>query len=172
MGFSIYYRSTRPVSPALAGAVVRAALEMCRGRSWLGCEPVTFFPEMQDGHLMGGSKPNFLPHPRDHASAALSGLPDGTTRDLLDILCRLSREHRIDWELSHDHSGGPVGYIRSGVCDDEVTDQMNALACLGEFLEGLTDDESQFDDFPPPAPCGNDEDEDDRPYILPFRPRQ
>lgn len=176
MGFSIYYRSTRPVSPARADAVAEAALDLCRGRSWLGCEPVGFFPETGDGHLMGGSKPNFQPHPDDAASAR-SGLPDGTTRDLIDILCRLSRDHQVDWELMHDHSDGPVGYIRRGVCDDEVLALAEGVAGLGDILEGLMDDfEPQIDGFPSPATGSGERDEDDEdddggPSILPFRPK-
>lgn len=98
MGFTVYYRSTHPVSSAEVDAVKKSALDLSRGRTWLGCEPVYFF-DSDDGHLMGGSKPNFQPDPGDAAAAAREGLPDGATRDMLDILCRLSRDHGIDWEL-------------------------------------------------------------------------
>ena len=132
MGFAFYYRSTGPVSPDTAAAVERAAGEMCRGRSWLMCEPVHFVPGGSDGHLLGASKPNFDPHPADAAAAA--GRPDGTTRDALNILCRLSREFGVDWEVGHDHSGGPVGHIRSGVCDAQVASHLEAFAHLGDLL--------------------------------------
>src|SRR3954454_8911684 len=100
MGFTVYYRSTRPVGKAESDAIRQAAHEANAGRTWLGCEPVHFFDPDEQGHLVGGSKPNFLPHPDDVASAAAAGgRPNGTTRDLLDVLCRLSRDHRIDWEL-------------------------------------------------------------------------
>src|SRR2546426_11760610 len=131
MGFKIYYRSTRPVAPTEADAIRQAARAANEGRTWLGCEPVHFSPS-DDGYLLGGSKPNFQPHPDDAAAAAREGLPDGTPRDMLDILCRLSRDHDVDWEISHDHSDGPVGYIRGGVCDDEVLLQVHALANLGD----------------------------------------
>jgi hypothetical protein len=106
-------------------------------RTWLSCEPVHFFPGDNDGHLFGGSKPNFMPHPDDAASAVQSGLPDGTTRDMLDILCRLSRDHAVDCEISHDDSGGPVGYIRSGICDEEVLAQIEAFADVADILGEL-----------------------------------
>lgn len=134
MGFSIHYRSTRPVSPAETEAINRAAQEACQGRTWLSCEPVRFYSGDEDGHLIGGSKPNFRPHPDDVASAARQGLPDGSARDMLDVLCRLSREHGIDWEISHDYSGGPVGSIRAGLCDDGVLSQVEAIADLGDIL--------------------------------------
>jgi hypothetical protein len=142
MGFTIYYRSTQPVSPAEAEAVREAASAASAGRSWLGCEPVCFFGDPDDGHLLGGSKPNFMPHPDDAASAARSGLPDGTTRDLVEILCLLSREHGIDWALSHDHDPGPIGFIRAGVCDDDALAQIEAFAALGDVLAEL--DEGDF----------------------------
>ena len=68
MGFSIHYRSTRPVGDAEADAIRQAAGEANAGRTWLSCEPVHFFAESEDGCLVGGSKPNFLPHPDDAAA--------------------------------------------------------------------------------------------------------
>jgi hypothetical protein len=177
MGFSVYYRSTRPVSPAEIDAIDQAADRLCRGRTWLGCEPVGFHPQ-DDGHLFGGSKPNFQPHPDDVASASREGLPDGTTRDLLDVLCQLSRDHGVDWEISHDHSDGPIGYIRGGVCDGEVERQVGALADLGDILgELMADAENEPGGFPPSASRGGeiefdrDDDDDDGLSILPFRPK-
>lgn len=140
MGFTIYYRSTRPVSPTEAGAIAGAADAACRGRTWLSCEPVSFFPRQEDGHLVGGSKPNFEPAPADAAAAAGEGLPDGTARDLLGVLCQLSRDQGIDWEISHDHSGGPIGLIRAGVCDEEAATHLEAFADLGDILSGDLDD--------------------------------
>src|SRR4051794_1575394 len=113
MGFTVYYRSMRPLAPAEADAVRGAARAANEGRAWLGCEPVHFFPGDDAGHLLGGSKPNFQPHPDDAAAAARQRLPDGNTRDMLDVLCRLSREHGVDWTLGHDHDPD-IGSIRAG----------------------------------------------------------
>ena len=140
MGFTVYYRSTRPVAPAEADAIRQAARVATENRTWLGCEPVHFFPGDDSGHLIGGSKPNFQPHPDDAAAAARSGLSDGTTRDMLDVLCRLSRHHGIDWELSHDHDPA-IGFIRSGIYDDSALDQIEAFADLGDILGELGLDE-------------------------------
>jgi hypothetical protein len=134
MGFTVYYRSTRPVEATQAAAIRSAAGRLCEGRTWLHCEPIHLFPDLGDGRLFGGSKPNFLPDPRDEASATASGLPDGTLRDVLDILERLSRDHVLDWEISHDESGGPVGYIRGGVCDDEARSLIQTLDDLAMTL--------------------------------------
>jgi hypothetical protein len=143
MGMAVYYRSTCPVDPGRAEAVARAASELCRGRTWLHCEPVSFFPGSADGHLLGGSKPNFLPHLADAESAGRSGSPDGTARDLLDVLSQLSRDHAVDWEISHDYSDGPIGFIRGGVCEEGILSQIELFADLAdglsEDLEGLAE---------------------------------
>ena len=136
MGFAVYYRSTRPVSQPQRDAIRAAARAAVEGRTWLGCEPVVF-ASTEDGHLLGGSKPNFMPHPDDAAAAAREGLPDGTTRDMIDILCRLSRDHGVDWEISHDDSGGPIGYIRGGVCDADALARIEAFDDLGDILREL-----------------------------------
>jgi hypothetical protein len=112
-----------------------------------------------------------MPHPDDVASAAEEGLPDGTTRDLLDILCQLSREHRIDWEISDDCSGGPIGYIRKGIADEPIVVQMEAFADL--ISEGpMAEFETKSCIFPPSATPAEEEmnADDDEPPNLPFRP--
>jgi len=137
MGFTVYYRSTEPVAQEERDAIQKAASAANRARTWLSCEPVHFFADSEDGHLLGGSKPNIMPHPNDVAAAAQVDLPDGTTRDMLEILCQLSRDHAVNWEISHDESDGPVGYILAGVCDEEVSVQIGALAHMGDILGEL-----------------------------------
>jgi hypothetical protein len=161
MGFAICYRSTRPVNPAKAAAIEEAASILCHGHTWLSCEPVDVQRE-EDGHLSGFSKPRLMP-------------PDGTTRDLLDILCQLSRKHGVDWEISHDYSGGPVGHIRKGIADGQIVGQMEALADI-DFFEGqAADPETRPGIFPPPASRRaedkTNDDDDGGPMILPFRPK-
>jgi hypothetical protein len=168
MGFSIYYRSTRPVSDEEAESLRDAAELATAGRTWLSCEPVHFYeaqPE-DDGRLCGGSKPNFSPHPDDAASAALSGLPDGDIGDLLEVLCDLSRDHQVDWEVRHDHLPEPAGYIRNGVCDPELLETAAILGdiagIISEFEHGEpSDDELDADDR-------NHDDDDEGPRILRF----
>lgn len=140
MGFAIYYRSTRTVSPTEATAISQAAEDACRGLAWLKCEPV-HFSYGADGHLFGGSKPNFHPDPDDVASAAREGLPHGDVRDMLDVLCRLSGDHGFDWEISHDHSSGPIGLIRGGECDGDVLSQIEAFADVADYLGSLSEEE-------------------------------
>jgi hypothetical protein len=51
------------------------------------------------------------------------------------------RAYRVDWEISHDHSGDPVGFVRGGESDEEVLSQMEAFADLGDILRDLGQDE-------------------------------
>jgi hypothetical protein len=142
MGFSIYYRSTRPIEPAEVASIEHHAAQLCAGRSWLHCEPVGFVAG-DDGHLLGGSKPNFLPDQGDAEAARKSGLPDGTIHDMLDVLAKLSIDHGIDWEISHDGSNGPIGRVHDGVCDPDVVSQIEAFEDLADIL---TEDFDEHED--------------------------
>jgi hypothetical protein len=128
MGFTIYYTSTRSITPQEAEAIRMAVQKECEGRSWFSCEPPGFFPDLQDGRLIGGSKPNFRPHPDDKRAAESCGLPDGSLGDLLDILALLSREYAVDWELAHDY--GPIGFIRVGIVDPRALAQIEAISAV------------------------------------------
>ncbi len=132
MGISIGYSFTAPVTADTAAAVLEATDALGNDRAWLSCEPP--FLNNDDGVLCGFSKPNFTPHPDDAPSAASEGLPDGALSDLLEILCELSRQFDVDWEISHDYTDGPVGFIRRGVVDDEVRTQCDAFSELAENL--------------------------------------
>ena len=181
MGFTIFYRSTRPLAKSELQALRTAESTASERRTWLSCEPLNFFPDDDGGHLIGGSKPNFTPHADDVAAAAREGLPDGTARDLLEILCELSREHGVDWEISHDYSDGPIGFVRGGVCDGDVLTQIDAFADLGDALGELTgefDDESEAlfsslrdDEIEEQSDDDDLDDQGDGPSILSFRPK-
>lgn len=173
MGFEFYYRSTRPVMPAEALTIKQAADELIRGHTWLSCEPLILSSCKEDGHLEGGSKPTFQPHPDDAASAAKEGLPDGTILDLINILRQLSESHDIDWEISHDYSEGPIGFIRSGVCDSAVLTQAEGLASAIEMLGDTLGEFDQPNYLPRKSSPSRqtDWDDDDGPPILKFKPR-
>ncbi|WP_186767524.1 hypothetical protein [Blastopirellula retiformator] len=136
MGFTVYYRTTKPISDELSSQLNCAADAICREREWLSCEPISFF-DRTDGHLKGGSKPNFSPHPDDVAAFEKVDRPDGTMLDALEVLCELSRRHEVDWEFSHDHDDGPVGYIVSGECDENLLAQIEALDQLTTLISGV-----------------------------------
>lgn len=91
----------------------------------------------------GGSKPNFMTELDPLELAEAEGMPDGTALDMLDVLCKLSHEFGIVWEMSHDESDGTVGLIEDGVCDPEVKQRVETFASMAgdmeNFLGGLMD---------------------------------
>ena len=105
--------------------------------------------------------------PDDVAAVASEGLPDGTVQDLLDALCQISREYNVDWEFSHDHDPGPIGFIRHGVADDRLIRQIDEFRGLGDAIgEIMGEFESEMDGFSamddsPDTP--DDENGDDEP---------
>lgn len=141
MGFSVHYQTTELISRGLQAEIQAAVGELRKGRTWLSCEPPHLCND--DGYLRGFSKPNFMPAASDVAAAEQEGLPDGKLMDVLDALCALSNQFDIDWEIAHDHSDGPIGYIRQGRCDDEVSVQCEALQDMAQDLA----DEIDPDDF-------------------------
>ena len=132
MGFAISYETTEQISPALQREILAAAEEFAGKFSWLRCEPLMLHND--DGNLSGISKPTILPHPDDVAGSDPND-PVGTVGDLLDGLCALSSQFDIDWEIAHDYSDGPLGYIRNGRCDEIVRTQCEAFDELGDDLE-------------------------------------
>lgn len=139
MGFSFSYETTEPISPLLQQEIVAASDQLLSGRTWLSCEP----PHLTNdgGRLRGNSKPNMMAHPDDVTSAQTESRPDGTVRDLLEILVVLSGRFDIDWEIAHDHSDGPLGYIRNGICDDVVREQCEAFS---DLTQDLLDEDVDF----------------------------
>jgi len=139
MGISIQYRSLHPVGAEQADAVRDAAHEANAGRTWLSCEPVFFYPKevAKSDHLLGSSKPNLSPHPDDVEAASRMDLPDGGFQDVLEILCQLSREFQIDWEIQNDFVPNSVSYIRDGACDSNLNDLAETISDVSQFLEEL-----------------------------------
>ena len=175
MGFTVYYRSTCPVTEAKAKQIQQAVSIANQGRSWLSCEPIDFFPDQRDGHLFGGSKPTFEPAPVDVASAEQEGLPNGGIDDLLEILCMISRDHGVDWEFSHDYDPGPIGFIRGGIADDRLMVLIETLAetcdMVGDFAGDFRQDSGK-DHSPRDARVSTDgPDDDDEPRILRLWPK-
>jgi hypothetical protein len=163
MGFTVYYRSTVSLDADRADQIRRAISKANKGRSWLSCEPVSIFGEQEDGHLFGGSKPNFMPHPDDVAEAQAENLPDGTILDVLEILCDVSESHGVDWEFSHDHDPGPIGFVRNGIAESQLREQIDAFA---ELCGAIGECESDFADDSTSTNHESESGEDDDPPIL------
>lgn len=140
MGFTVYYQSTKPVMHELHPSIANDVTELCKGRSWVSCEPIHFYEF--GPKLRGGVKPNFTPSAFDIASAKSEGLPDGTIANVIEGLATLSQKYGIDWEFSHDHDPGPIGFIRNGVAESRLMSQIEAFGMLAGLMSGeLHDDE-------------------------------
>lgn len=169
MGFAVSYRSTQPVEPSKSARIQAIIKNATHGKTWLSSEPA-WVSRQEDGHLWGASKPNFQPHPDDVAAAKLENLPDGTISDVVRILCDVSRVERVDWEVSHDASAGPIGLIQNGIADPDVLAHIEAFADVCQIFgepDGGLEDGLDVADANPSQP----EDDDDDPSILKFPSR-
>ncbi len=140
MGFSIQYRSTDTMHPARAYEIKQHAEQLIKQYTWLSCEPV-LLEQNSDGVLAGNSKPNFFPAELDPESASLEGLPDGTIVTLAEVLCVLSRDHGVNWEIGHDYEPEPIGWIQEGVADADLIDQLETFGSIGDLLDDLASEE-------------------------------
>lgn len=128
-----------------------------------------FHSTEDDEILSGGSKPTIEPDANDVASAATEGLPDGTVNDLLDVLAAASTEYSVDWEISHDHSPEPIGFIINGNKDPMLIDLANTFEQLNEAIAeamgdyGFEADSTGDIESPPDRP---DEPDDEPPPTL------
>lgn len=138
MSFSIAYETTERISPLLQREICDAAETLVHAYDWLHCDPPSF--EDSEGFMVGTSEICFTADPPDVATSSRDQMPDGKVTDLLDCLCALSSKFGIDFELNHDY--GLLGFIRHGICDDDVRTQFGAL---GEIPDGLDLDEDDFD---------------------------
>lgn len=139
MGFSIHYRSTETMHPALAFEIKQHAERLIGGYSWLSCEPISL-RQQSDGYLIGHSKPSFFPAEADVHEPDPQELPDGTVLTLAEVLCSLSREHGIDWYLQHDYEPEWIGRISNGVADAELIEQLETFGSIGDLLDDSLDE--------------------------------
>jgi hypothetical protein len=140
MGFTVYYQSTESVDKQTRKAIAESLDQLCEGRSWISCEPPGFFGGAEkEGHLLGGSKPNFMPAPADFTNPEDKHLPDGTIQDVVDILCQLSNWFDVDWQFNHDHDEGAIGYIRSGAPDLQLKNEIAGIASIGGVVADALD---------------------------------
>ncbi len=134
MGFSIRYCSTETMHPAQAYAIKQHCEQLIGGFLWHSCEPVVL-QQQSDGYLTGHSKPNFYPAELDTDTARLDGIPDGTVLTLAEVLCVLSRDHGVDWEIGHDYEPEPIGRISDGVANEDLMEQLATVGSMGDLLD-------------------------------------
>lgn len=146
MSFTIGYRSIQTMHPAGAFAIRDRCAELSQPYTWISCEPV-FVEQEPDGYLVGFSKPSFLGSDADVRLVETGGLPDGTVETLIDVLCAVSREMEVDWEISHDFEPEPIGRIVNGEAESILRDQIESLASVNHLLEVMMAADEEDDDF-------------------------
>jgi hypothetical protein len=162
MAFSIHYRSSETMHPARAYEIKQHAERLVEGFVWFSCQPV-LLQQTTDGYLGGHSKPNFFPAESDPGAPHADGLPDGTIVTLAELLCVLSREHGVNWDVGHDYEPEPIGRICDGIADPELIEQLETFGSMGDLLDdmmGEWDDDLAWDgveDLLPEEPSGKKE---------------
>jgi hypothetical protein len=141
MGFDVSYKSTETISPKLQREVIDELRVLSNCHSWVR----VICPNLVDesGYLSGNSRLSPTAEPDDADDARRDGAPDGTMSDLMNILCELSRQFDIEWEVEHDYSEGVLGSIRYGVADDAVREFVEGYDI---FLDGTDDDGFEIPD--------------------------
>lgn len=57
-----------------------------------------------------------------------------TVTSLTSLLCTISRQHGIDWEVGHDYEPNSIGKIVDGEAGAELIEQLEVFGSLGELL--------------------------------------
>lgn len=181
MGFCIQYRSTESMHPATAYAVEQSADHWNSQFAWSLCEPV-ILKQRTDGRLVGQSDVRF------ECAAELvaddHSLPEAILMTLIEVLCRLSFEHAVDWEVNDGEQTGLTGQIREGVADESLVEQIETLDGIGDLFEVIDEQDDPWVDSaailrprgsaPTPAsPNGRgaanrDDPDDEGPHLIKF----
>ena len=53
----------------------------------------------------------------------------------------------MDWEIEHDYEPDVIGYIREGVADLEVIEELETIRTIGEMLGDFDDQEIGEENF-------------------------
>ena len=134
MGFDVSYTTTERISPTLQREIIDQCQSLYSAYSWVNVTGPSL--DNEDGYLAGSSRLSPDVDADDAADARDSGHPDGRLKELIDCLCRLSAKCDIEWEIEHDHSGGPFGYIRGGNADADVRDTIDGLDAMFDEMDG------------------------------------
>lgn len=128
MGYTLSYRSCHRVDPEQETAIRRAADAFNDGRAWV----LTFLKNEADGHLVCVMQSTEKPD--GEAGGAPKWPGPYEAKCLLDGLCGISRECKVDWEIRDSYCLRPIGVIRNGVCHSDPEAQAEAVRNMGEVL--------------------------------------
>jgi hypothetical protein len=127
---TLTYRTCQLISPEQEAAIRLAVDSFNQGRTW----GLTLRRDEHDGHLICGMKPIDVPD-GDPAAGKEAKWPGAyEARCLLNGLCGISRECKVDWEVHQTYGLRPVGYIRTGECHDDPEASAEAGRNMCEVL--------------------------------------
>ena len=130
MGITLTHRTCQPISPEQEAAIRLAVDSFNQGRTWV----LAFLRDERDGHLICSMKPNDMPDDDPAAGTAPQWPGAYEAKCLLDGLCGISRDCKVDWEIHHTYSLRPIGVIRGGECHSDPEAQAEAARNMGEVL--------------------------------------
>ncbi|MGB7326415.1 MAG: hypothetical protein WBD31_16195, partial [Rubripirellula sp.] len=132
MAFSLRYRSTEAMHPARAFEIKADATILVARYQWTHCQPIEL-DQPSDGRLVGISD-NDSEWSNDFVEIR-ADVPFGNVIVIADLLCELSRRHRVGWELSDAESGRSIGEIRSGTIDSQLTAKLQQIHSADQMLD-------------------------------------
>ncbi len=144
MGFRLYYRSIETMHPALAFEISADADRLMQQFQWRECGPVKL-KQRPDGFLAGESGAWYSSG--DVHEDSESGLPQAVLMTIVDVLCRLSAAHNVDWMVGHDYEIGPVGRICDGIAESDLIEEIETLDGIGDLIDDIDLDDIDLDDI-------------------------
>ncbi|TWU51831.1 hypothetical protein [Rubripirellula reticaptiva] len=184
MAFSLRYQSTEAMHPARAFEIKADAAILVAKYQWTHCQAIDL-DQPSDGRLVGISEND--PEWSNDFVDTKEDVPVGTVIVIAELLCELSRRHRVGWELADADSGQSIGEIRSGTIESRLITQLQWIHSADQMLDetsGDGDDESSdlldenewysvgmnldIDVNAPVVKDDHDDGEDDGPRLLKF----
>ena len=144
MGLYIYFRSIKPMHPALAYELSQRAAELSSQYSWNLCDPPTF-QHNSDGHISGLIEPIFVD---DGSEIFCDSDDEANLLEVIEILANLSDDHEVDWEFSHDYEPDVVGRIIEGKVSEDLLDEIETVISIGGLFGEFIDDEEWEEEQP------------------------
>jgi hypothetical protein len=89
-----------------------------------------------DGHLMCTMEPSDDSGGDRPSSEGTRWPGPYEAKCLLDALCGISHDCKVDWEIRATYSPRPVGVIRNGECHADQEAHVEAVRSMGEKLNG------------------------------------
>ena len=131
MAHTLTYRSCHPVDPDREAVIRQTADTFNRGRPWV----LSFTRDQRDDHLTCVMEPSDDPDGCRPSGEVPRWPGPYEAKCLLDALCGISRDCKVDWEIRATYSPRPVGVIRGGECRADPEAHAEAVRIMAERLD-------------------------------------